>query len=162
MSSIDVPLKGGSFGTAKFGQTQRKDKWWLEPLLVFLGYAAFKSIGLNPAKGVVYPLIIAGFGIIASIISIYSVRGRKRDRTAMTAINRGYRIAGLATILSSYLVAQFYVKDLKVFWAVLVGVLLGQVASLITEQFTSTERSPVREIAESTRTNDPRRPGLRS
>ena len=41
MSSIDVPLKGGSFGTAKFGQTQRKDKWWLEPLLIFVGYAIF-------------------------------------------------------------------------------------------------------------------------
>jgi len=36
MSSIDVPLhKGG------FGQTARKDTWWLEPLLVFLGFAAF-------------------------------------------------------------------------------------------------------------------------
>jgi hypothetical protein len=36
MSSIDVPLyKGG------FGQTSRKDKWWVEPLLIFLGYAAF-------------------------------------------------------------------------------------------------------------------------
>jgi len=41
MSSIDVPLKGGSFATAKFGHTQRKDKWWVEPLLVFLGYALF-------------------------------------------------------------------------------------------------------------------------
>ena len=41
MSSIDVPLKSGRFPTAKFGQTQRKDKWWVEPLLVFLGYALF-------------------------------------------------------------------------------------------------------------------------
>ena len=41
MSSIDVPLKGGSFGTAKFGQTHRKDKWWIEPLLIFVGYAIF-------------------------------------------------------------------------------------------------------------------------
>ncbi len=120
---------------------------------LILGYAAFTSIGgHNPAKGVVFPLIIAGFGIIASIIAIYSVKGRKSDRTAMTAINRGYRIAGLATIVASFLVAQFYVKDLMVFWAVFVGVCLGQVASLITEHFTSTERSPVREIAEAART----------
>jgi hypothetical protein len=36
MSSIDVPLhKGG------FGQTARKDTWWIEPLLVFLGFSAF-------------------------------------------------------------------------------------------------------------------------
>ena len=48
--------------------------------------------------------------------------------------------------------AQYYVHDLKVFWAVLTGVVLSLVASQITEQFTSTERSPVREIAESART----------
>ncbi len=36
MSSIDVPLhKGG------FGNTRRKDNWWVEPLLVFLGFGAF-------------------------------------------------------------------------------------------------------------------------
>ena len=35
-SSIDVPLKNGGFG-----QTRRKDTWWIEPLLVFLGFSAF-------------------------------------------------------------------------------------------------------------------------
>ena len=36
MSSIDVPLKQGSFG-----QTARRDAWWVQPLLVFLGFGAF-------------------------------------------------------------------------------------------------------------------------
>ena len=36
MSSIDVPLKDGGFGS-----TRRTDKWWVEPILVFLGYMAF-------------------------------------------------------------------------------------------------------------------------
>ena len=36
MSSIDVPLRNGGFG-----QTPRKDSWWVEPLLVFLGFATF-------------------------------------------------------------------------------------------------------------------------
>ncbi len=36
MASIDVPLKNGGFG-----QTRRKDTWWIEPLLVFLGFSAF-------------------------------------------------------------------------------------------------------------------------
>jgi hypothetical protein len=36
MSSIDVPLRRGGFG-----QTARKDAWWLQPLAVFLGFAAF-------------------------------------------------------------------------------------------------------------------------
>jgi hypothetical protein len=36
MSSIDVPLRNGGFG-----RTMRKDNWWVEPLLVFCGFAAF-------------------------------------------------------------------------------------------------------------------------
>ncbi len=36
MSSIDVPLRNGGFG-----HTARKDVWWIEPLLVFLGFSAF-------------------------------------------------------------------------------------------------------------------------
>ncbi|HZU74347.1 MAG TPA: sodium-translocating pyrophosphatase [Acidimicrobiales bacterium] len=120
---------------------------------LILGYAAFVSLGrADTAKGLIYPLVVAGFGILASIVGIFSVRASDRDRTAMTGINRGYRISGLLTVIAAFLVAQFYIKDLKVFWAVLVGVGLGQVASLITEYFTSTETSPVREIADSART----------
>src|SRR5271154_366086 len=36
MSSIDVPLRDGGFG-----KTARKDTWWIEPLLVFLGFSTF-------------------------------------------------------------------------------------------------------------------------
>ena len=36
MSSIEVPLEGG-----RFGKTTRRDLWWLQPLLTFLGLAAF-------------------------------------------------------------------------------------------------------------------------
>lgn len=43
-SSIDVPLqslKEPPLTTRGFGETQRKDLWWLQPLLVFLGLGAF-------------------------------------------------------------------------------------------------------------------------
>src|SRR5215469_579166 len=36
MSSFDVPLERG-----KFGQTARRDTWWLYPFLTFLGLGAF-------------------------------------------------------------------------------------------------------------------------
>ena len=36
MSSIDVPLTKRGFGT-----TMRRDNWWVEPLLIFLGYLVF-------------------------------------------------------------------------------------------------------------------------
>ncbi|HEV2369286.1 MAG TPA: sodium-translocating pyrophosphatase, partial [Acidimicrobiales bacterium] len=119
---------------------------------LILGYAAFNGVGGSSAKGLIYPLIVAGFGILASIVGIYSVRARETDRTAMTPINRAYRFSGLLTLIAAALTARFYVHSWKVFFAVLVGVLLGQAASVITEYFTSTETAPVKEIAESART----------
>ncbi len=36
MSAIDVPLRNGGFG-----HTRRRDRWWAQPLAVFLGLSAF-------------------------------------------------------------------------------------------------------------------------
>jgi K(+)-stimulated pyrophosphate-energized sodium pump len=119
---------------------------------LILGYAAFRTIHHNPTPAVLYPLIVPAVGIIASVIGVTVVRARQRDRSAMAPINRGYWSASLLTVIAALLVAEFYVHNLKVFWAVLTGVLLSLALSQITEHFTSTERSPVREIAESART----------
>jgi K(+)-stimulated pyrophosphate-energized sodium pump len=119
---------------------------------LILGFAAFRTLHHNPTPAVLFPLIVPAIGIVASLIGVLVVRARSKDRNALSAINRGFWSAALLTVIGAYLVAHFYVHDLKVFWAVLTGVILSLVASQITEQFTSTERSPVREIAESART----------
>jgi K(+)-stimulated pyrophosphate-energized sodium pump len=119
---------------------------------LLLGNGAFRSIGLNPALGLTFPLIVPAIGILASIIGVLSVRAGTKDRTAMAPINRGFLLAAVLTVIGTFFVAQFYVHELKVFFAVLTGVVLGQAASRITEYYTSTETSPVREIAESART----------
>jgi K(+)-stimulated pyrophosphate-energized sodium pump len=119
---------------------------------VILGYAAFRTIHHNPTPAILFPLIVPAIGIVASVVGVLVVRARKKDRNALSPINRGFWTAALLTVIGAYFVAQYYVHDLKVFWAVLTGVVLSLVASQITEQFTSTERSPVREIAESART----------
>jgi K(+)-stimulated pyrophosphate-energized sodium pump len=119
---------------------------------LILGNFGFASIHKAPALGLTFPLVVMGIGILASIIGVYAVRGTSRDRTAMGPINRGFMVAAVLTMLGTFFVAQFYVHELKVFFAVLVGVLLGQVISRVTEFYTSTETSPVQEIAESTRT----------
>ncbi|MHB8293709.1 MAG: sodium-translocating pyrophosphatase [Acidimicrobiales bacterium] len=119
---------------------------------LILGFAAFRSMHLNPALGVVFALAVPAIGILASIVGILVVKASPKDRTAMAPINRGFRTAGAITVIGAFLVANFYVHDLTVFWAVLSGVVLAQVASKITEYFTSTETSPVREIAEACRT----------
>ena len=119
---------------------------------LILGYSAFTSLHLNPAKGVLFPLIVAGIGILTSAIGILIVRARDTDTSAMAPINRGFRTSLALTLLGTFLVAQFYIHNLKVFYAVVIGVALALVASLVTEYFTSTENTPVQEIAEATLT----------
>src|SRR5579884_3460963 len=123
---------------------------------IILGYSAFNSLGngflVHSARAVVFPLIVPAIGIVASAIGVYVVRARDNDRTAMAPINRGFWTAAALTLLGAGLVAGYYLHYMKAFYAVLVGVGLSLVASQITEHFTSTERAPVREIAESART----------
>ncbi|MEX0667495.1 MAG: sodium-translocating pyrophosphatase, partial [Acidimicrobiia bacterium] len=125
---------------------------------IILGVAAFDSIGANPALGLIFPLVARAIGVVASIAGVYMVRATPNDRTAMAPINRGFLTAGLLTIVGTFLVAMLYVgnengnEGWKVFAAVVAGLILAQVASRLTEYFTSTESKPVQEIAESTRT----------
>src|ERR1019366_8865697 len=124
---------------------------------LILGYTAFNSLSsklhhVNPTPAVLFPLIIPAIGILASVIGVLVVKARNKDRNALAPINRGFWLAAVLTVIGAFLVAQYYVHNLKVFWAVFTGVVLSLVASQITEQFTSTERGPVKEIAASTRT----------
>ncbi|HXW39344.1 MAG TPA: sodium-translocating pyrophosphatase, partial [Acidimicrobiales bacterium] len=121
---------------------------------IILGVTAFASIGrsASAAKTVVFPIAVPAIGIVATIVGIFVVRASQRDRTAMAPINRGVWTAAVITIGGTAVVAGAYLHYWKAFVAVLVGVALTLVASQITEYFTSTERSPVREVAESART----------
>jgi K(+)-stimulated pyrophosphate-energized sodium pump len=125
---------------------------------IILGVAAFKSIGANPALGLIFPVIARAIGVLASIVGVFTVRATDKDKSAMAPINRGFLTAGILTILGTLAVALTYVgnhhgnEGWKVFGAVVTGLVLAQVASRLTEYFTSTETTPVREIAEAART----------
>src|ERR687896_2476875 len=128
---------------------------------IILGVAAFNSIDANPALGLIFPVIARAVGVLASIAGVYMVRATDRDKSAMAPINRGFLTAGILTVIGTGAVAFTYVGDkspegghegFKVFWAVVVGLVLAQVVSRLTEYFTSTETAPVREIAEAART----------
>ena len=128
---------------------------------IILGVAAFNSIDANPALGLIFPVIARAIGVLASIVGVYMVRATDRDKSAMAPINRGFLTAGILTVIGTGAVAFTYVGDkspegghegFKVFAAVVIGLVLAQVVSRLTEYFTSTETAPVQEIAESTRT----------
>ena len=125
---------------------------------IILGVAAFESIGANPALGLVFPVAARAIGVLASIAGVYAVRATEKDKTAMAPINRGFLVAGVLTVLGTAAVALFYVgndhgnEGWKVLGAVVIGLVLAQVVSRLTEYYTSTENRPVREIAEAART----------
>jgi K(+)-stimulated pyrophosphate-energized sodium pump len=125
---------------------------------IILGVPAFASIGANPALGLIFPLIARAVGVLASIVGVFMVRATGRDRSAMAPINRGFATAGILTILGVGAVGVFYVgndhgsEGWRVVGAVVIGLVLAQVVSRLTEYFTSTETQPVQEIAEATRT----------
>lgn len=125
---------------------------------IILGVAAFKSIGANPALGLVFPVVVRAIGVLASIVGVFRVKATSKDTSALAPINRGFLTAGVLTVVGTLIVALTYVgnengnEGWKVFGAVVTGLVLAQVVSRITEYFTSTEEAPVREIAEATKT----------
>jgi K(+)-stimulated pyrophosphate-energized sodium pump len=132
---------------------------------IILGVTAFRAIGIqgeNAAKGLIFPLAMMAVGLLASIISIFLVKARAGETDALKPINRGLNIASVISLIGAAVVAFVYVGDpsgakvsnvgLRMFAAIVVGVVLGQAASRITQYFTSSQFKPVKDIAESGRT----------
>ncbi|HEY6415340.1 MAG TPA: sodium-translocating pyrophosphatase, partial [Acidimicrobiales bacterium] len=132
---------------------------------IILGVPAFQRIFPdNPglwAAGALFPLAARALGVLASIVGVFMVRARHSDKTAMAPINRGFLTAGILTVVGTLAVALIYIGDpdglisnvgLRMFGAVVIGLVLAQVVSRITEYFTSTETAPVREIADAAET----------
>jgi K(+)-stimulated pyrophosphate-energized sodium pump len=125
---------------------------------IILGVPAFAAIGANPALGLVFPLAARAVGVIASIAGVYAVRAKEGETNALKPINRGFLTAGIITVIGTAFIALGYVgndndnEGWRCLGAVLIGLVLAQVVSRLTEYFTGTEYGPVREIAASTRT----------
>ncbi|GAA4514981.1 MULTISPECIES: sodium-translocating pyrophosphatase [Nonomuraea] len=130
---------------------------------LILGRVAFGE------QGLIFPLIVPMIGVLTAIIGIFVTRLRAKDRNGMAAINRSFFIsAGISAVLVAaaafwYLPATFdglagaqvqSDADPRVIaiGAVLIGLVLASAIQLLTGYFTETNRRPVREIGESSRT----------
>jgi len=135
---------------------------------IILGVAAFNSIGLNPAMGLVFPLAARAIGVVASIAGVFAVKAKEGETDALKPINRGFLVAGSLTLIGTLALALGYVGNAKgtpgdkvellggagwrVFGAVAIGLVLAQLVSRLTEYYTATHHKPVKEIAESSET----------
>ena len=136
---------------------------------IILGVPAFQAIFPHSPQlwviGALFPLAARALGVLASIAGVFAVRATDKDKSAMAPINRGFLTAGILTVVGTLILALVYVGNpkggsisgvgLRMFGAVVAGLVLAQIASRITEYFTSTETKPVREIAESAATGGP-------
>src|SRR6266571_3768326 len=124
---------------------------------IILGAAAFTTTASGTKfaiLGVMFPLFVRAIGVVTSIFGIYMVRPASEEESGMKAINRGFFSSAALSAVAVFVAAKLYMKtdahphgDLRVFWAVLIGLVLSSVIQVLTEHYTSTTRKPVQEVA---------------
>jgi K(+)-stimulated pyrophosphate-energized sodium pump len=115
---------------------------------IILGAGAYAG----STRGAVFPLLVMGIGVIVAVVGILSVAPRSETEPGMLAINRGFFLSAILAALGVLLLSVTYLKSIKPFFAVLIGLALASVIQILTEHYTSTRRRPVREIAEASTT----------
>jgi len=134
---------------------------------LILGKSAFGD------KGLIFPLLVPMIGVITAVIGIFAVAPRARDRSGMSAINRGFFISavisviGVAILCFTFLPSKFSaltgITDSSIsgyngdpqwiaFGAVLIGIVLASAIQLLTGYFTETTRRPVKDIGNASET----------
>lgn len=107
-------------------------------------------LGVNIENGVVYPLILGAIGVLASIIGTYFVK--LRGKNIMGAFYVGTFVTAVLSAIAYYFVTREYLGDIRIFWAGVVGLIVTIGMTIITEYFTSTKYTPVRSIANASKT----------
>ncbi len=103
--------------------------------------------------GVLLPMLIAGGGIVASIIGTFFVRTDEKSNP-MKALNTGTFVAATIMVLIAYFAVRYILpaESFSVFWALIAGLIAGTAIGKITEYYTSEEYSPVKSIAKASLT----------
>ncbi len=112
---------------------------------MMLGFVVFQM------KGVLFTLLLASLGIIASILGTFFVRAKDETKIG-SALRNGVFAAGIIVIIGSYFLSTKYLGSLGVFWAILSGLLSGIVIGLLTEYYTSASYKPVKDLAKTSLT----------
>jgi len=125
---------------------------------LILGQVFFGPIGM------VFPLVVAGIGVIASVVGILATSPSAKDTSGMVPINRGFFVSATVS-LALVAIAAFTLLpgddgglDLAVspavlgFVSVLIGIVLAAAIQQLTGYFTETSRKPVKDVGRSSLT----------
>ncbi len=130
--------------------------------VMLLGSLVFKS-DVHPlfeSRALLYPLVLGGASIIASIIGTFFVRLGKGEGI-MAALYKGLVAAGILAIPAFYFITRWMMKDAatlihssvnKLFLCTLIGLIVTGAIVVITEYFTSAKYNPVKHIAAASQT----------
>ena len=115
---------------------------------------AAMAIGLlvfNSQEYLILPLMLAGLGIIASIIGIFFVRA-KDDQHLFSAMNRGLYSSTIAAAVLSFSYIHYLGLNIGIYYAALAGLVVGVIIGLFTQYYTSNKYKPTQGIAEAAKT----------
>ena len=116
--------------------------------------------GLSP---ILLPMLIAGIGVLFSILGTFFVRIKKDSDSVMNALNMGNWSSMVLTAIASYFLIQWMmpaemefvrgdvhriITSMEVFYAIVLGLVVGTLMSMVTEYYTSMGRRPVDSIVQ--------------
>ena len=118
---------------------------------ITLGLVATNIGSASHFMAALFPLVIAGVGIIASVIATFFVRG-KDGSDPQKALNAGEYTATALVIIASAILSNTFFGNFNAFIAIIAGLVVGTIIGKVTEMYTSEKYKSVQEIAESSQT----------
>jgi len=117
-----------------------------------LPVAALAAKDMDPLKAVLAPMLVAGLGILLSIVGIFMVRCRENasQKNLLRALLVGTLGSSVLIIGAVALLAAFHWISWGIFLSVVSGLAAGVIIGQLTEYYTSDEFKPTRGIAEQT------------
>ncbi len=119
---------------------------------MLLGGLTMGTLGEN---AVIYPMVLGGISIVASIIGTFFVSIGSGGRI-MGALYKGVIVSGVIAAIAFYPVTNAMMGDeaMGLYWAALIGLALTAAMVVITEYYTGTDFAPVKKVAEASKFGD--------
>ena len=116
-----------------------------------LTMAMLTYTGENAAKYILFPILICGCGVLASVAAVMFIRARKWNNPHK-ALNIATYVATAIVILATVFLAIFFVKEAKLIGCVAAGLVAGIAVGFIAELYTSSDYKSVKQIAKESQT----------
>ena len=107
--------------------------------------------GLFQGAGALYPLVVAGVGILASIIATFFVRG-KEGANPHKALKMGTYVSTVIVGVAAFILSKLFFGRMYYGFAIAAGLVVGLVIGFVTEIYTSEDFRSVKRIASQSET----------